>query len=184
MAEPAASGTRPLHRDGQAITTVRTTAESSLRSATLPSLLPSAKTPLKTAAWRQSAISCGLGNSVLALHILPLPARADGPGRARVDLNAGQYGYRMDSAFLNAGEAAAWLRVSGVTLARWRIQGRGPAFRKFGRRVVYSKSDLLSWADAQSRASTSDTGRRVASTSVLTESRLRSAAWYRENGWR
>jgi hypothetical protein len=64
-------------------------------------------------------------------------------------------------AFLTAKETAALLRVSPVTLGRWRIQGTGtgmgPPYRKFGRRVVYSRDDLLSWADAQGRASTSDT---------------------------
>jgi predicted site-specific integrase-resolvase len=64
----------------------------------------------------------------------------------------------MDSAFLNAAEAAAWLRISAVTLARWRIEGRGPQFRKFGRRVVYARDDLLAWARQQSRSSTSDKG--------------------------
>src|SRR5262249_55557419 len=63
--------------------------------------------------------------------------------------------YRTDS-FLNAPEAAAWLRVSPVTLARWRIEGRGPPHHRFGRRVTYSLSDLIAWADAQRRQSTSE----------------------------
>lgn len=71
--------------------------------------------------------------------------------------------------FLTAAEAATLLRVSLVTLGRWRIEGCGPRFRKFGRRVVYLRDDLISWADAQGRASTSDPGRQ-----------LRSASWYRK----
>jgi Helix-turn-helix domain len=58
--------------------------------------------------------------------------------------------------FLNAREAAMWLRVSPITLGRWRIEGCGPPFRKFGRRVVYARADLLSWAEAQKRSSTSE----------------------------
>jgi hypothetical protein len=67
--------------------------------------------------------------------------------------------------FLTAAEAATLLRVSVVTIGRWRIEGSGPPFRKFGRRVVYLQDDLIAWADAQSRASTSDVGPPVAPTS-------------------
>jgi hypothetical protein len=55
-------------------------------------------------------------------------------------------------------EAADLLRLSEITLGRWRIEGRGPRYRKFGRRVVYSRDDLLAWANEQSRSSTSDNG--------------------------
>jgi hypothetical protein len=58
--------------------------------------------------------------------------------------------------FLTTTEAAAFLRISPITLARWRIEGCGPAYRKFGRRVVYAHADLTAWAEAQRRASTSE----------------------------
>ena len=57
--------------------------------------------------------------------------------------------------FLSAKEAAALLRISPVTLSRWRIEGRGPAYRKFSRRVVYARDELVGWAEAQRRQSTS-----------------------------
>lgn len=57
--------------------------------------------------------------------------------------------------FLTAAEAAEFLRLSEVSLARWRTEGRGPTFRKFSRRVVYSRDDLLAWAENQRRQSTS-----------------------------
>jgi hypothetical protein len=60
------------------------------------------------------------------------------------------------SEFLTAAEAAAFLRLSTVTLGRWRIEGQGPLYRKFGRRVLYSHADLIEWADSQSRRSTSE----------------------------
>jgi hypothetical protein len=60
--------------------------------------------------------------------------------------------------FLTAAEAAALLRISPVTLGRWRIEGCGPAYRKFGRRVVYAHADLMAWAEGQRRASTSGNG--------------------------
>jgi Helix-turn-helix domain len=58
--------------------------------------------------------------------------------------------------FLTVSEAAALLRLSEITLGRWRIEGSGPPFRKFGRRVVYDRADLIAWADAQRRQSTSE----------------------------
>lgn len=48
--------------------------------------------------------------------------------------------------------------ISSKTLERWRVEGRGPSFRKLGRRVVYSRDDLLAWAEQQRRTSTSDSG--------------------------
>jgi len=42
-------------------------------------------------------------------------------------------------------EAAAYLRLSPQTLNNWRVKGCGPAFNKFGRRVVYDEADLLAW---------------------------------------
>jgi excisionase family DNA binding protein len=58
--------------------------------------------------------------------------------------------------FLTVTEAAALLRVSQVTLGRWRIEGRGPVYRKFGRRVLYADRDVIAWAADQARMSTSD----------------------------
>jgi hypothetical protein len=41
-------------------------------------------------------------------------------------------------------------------LGRWRIEGKGPTFHRFGRRVVYGRQDLGTWAEAQRRQSTSE----------------------------
>ena len=61
--------------------------------------------------------------------------------------------------FLTTSEAGSFLRISPITLGRWRIEGYGPPYRKFGRRVVYARDDLLAWANQQARSSTSDKGR-------------------------
>ncbi|MFZ5834713.1 MAG: helix-turn-helix transcriptional regulator [Pseudomonadota bacterium] len=53
-------------------------------------------------------------------------------------------------------DAASFLGLSERTLERFRLEGTGPIFRKFGRRVLYAPDDLTAWADAQSRTSTSD----------------------------
>jgi Helix-turn-helix domain len=67
----------------------------------------------------------------------------------------------IDAVFLTAAEAAAFLRVSAVTLGRWRIEGCGPHYRKFGRRVVYARCDLIAWTEAQRRQSTSEPDHRI-----------------------
>lgn len=66
----------------------------------------------------------------------------------------------MDSKriFLPTKEAAKILDLSPRTLEKMRIQGRGPVFRKLGSRVVYAHEDLMAWANAGSRRSTSDPG--------------------------
>ena len=56
--------------------------------------------------------------------------------------------------------AAAHLGVSPRTLERWRIEGYGPPFYKFGKRTLYSESDLADWAAAQRRACTSGAASR------------------------
>jgi predicted DNA-binding transcriptional regulator AlpA len=58
--------------------------------------------------------------------------------------------------FLTVKEAAALLRVSEVTLGRWRIEGQGPQYCKLGRRVVYTCDDLIAWAETRKRFSTSE----------------------------
>ena len=60
--------------------------------------------------------------------------------------------------FLDQNAAAAILGLSLRTLERFRLEGRGPVYRKFGRRCLYGPADLLVWADAQRRSSTSDKG--------------------------
>ncbi len=67
---------------------------------------------------------------------------------------------RDDPLFLSQSATARLLGVSQRSLERWRLEGMGPAYRKFGRRVLYAHWELLQWADAQRRESTSDLGRR------------------------
>lgn len=58
--------------------------------------------------------------------------------------------------YLTNDEAAELLRLSPRTLEKQRVIGGGPRFRKFGRRVMYSVTDLEAWADARSFEATSD----------------------------
>lgn len=43
---------------------------------------------------------------------------------------------------LSTSEAAAYLGLSRGTLEVWRSLGKGPRYRKFGRRVLYELKDL------------------------------------------
>lgn len=56
---------------------------------------------------------------------------------------------------LKAAEAAAYLRVSRSTLAKWRMSGVGPAFHRCGPRLVYYyRHEIDEWlakCDASSR---------------------------------
>lgn len=42
-------------------------------------------------------------------------------------------------------ELARELRVARKTLDRWRVEGRGPARTKVGRRVCYNRKSVLRW---------------------------------------
>ena len=53
-------------------------------------------------------------------------------------------------------EAAELLRLSRRTLQRWRQEGLGLPFRRFGGLVRYARSDIDAWAAKQSRLSTSE----------------------------
>lgn len=52
---------------------------------------------------------------------------------------------------LKPDEAAAFLRCSKRTLARWRAEGIGPQFYRRGAHIVYSAAALLSWLDETMR---------------------------------
>lgn len=57
---------------------------------------------------------------------------------------------------LDTVEAAPIIGVAVGTLQNWRVAGKGPRFRKAGRRVVYDLPDLEAWKDANRFSSTSE----------------------------
>lgn len=63
-----------------------------------------------------------------------------------------------DNQFISTNPAAKFLTLSPRTLEKYRVLGGGPAFYKLGRRVVYRVDDLITWAEANRRQSTSDPG--------------------------
>ena len=58
--------------------------------------------------------------------------------------------------YLNNLQAARLLNISPRTLEKHRVNGGGPVFRKFGRRVLYARDDLHAWAIGRRCLSTSD----------------------------
>lgn len=59
-------------------------------------------------------------------------------------------------ALLDTPSAAKMIGMSSRTLEKWRTLGEGPPFLKFGRRVLYSRTDLESWIESRRRQSTSE----------------------------
>lgn len=57
--------------------------------------------------------------------------------------------------YLTPKEAGNLLRLSTSTLAKMRVIGNGPAYRKHGRRVVYLIDELDRWSENGSRQDTS-----------------------------
>ena len=46
-------------------------------------------------------------------------------------------------------ETSDLVRLPTSTLAYWRHRNEGPPFAKVGRRVVYRRSDVVAWMEAQ-----------------------------------
>jgi len=68
--------------------------------------------------------------------------------------------------YVRTQEAADHLGLSPSTLTKWRVTGKGPRFRSFGRLVAYTLDDLDAWAETRARRSTSDDGARDRSKGV------------------
>lgn len=63
---------------------------------------------------------------------------------------------KVEDSFLSQGAVAEMLDISERTLERWRLEGTGPPFFRFGRCCRYKRSLTLSWADSKLSTSTSD----------------------------
>lgn len=58
--------------------------------------------------------------------------------------------------WLSRSEAASYLKISAVSLAKMAVSGNGPPFYRPTRRVVYRRSDLDQWMFARRRRSTAE----------------------------
>jgi excisionase family DNA binding protein len=58
--------------------------------------------------------------------------------------------------FLTPKQAATFLRVSKSYLDKLRVDGGGPRFLRFGRKILYRRSELNVWAEQRCFSSTSE----------------------------
>lgn len=58
--------------------------------------------------------------------------------------------------YLTTKEAADHLGLKPNTLAKMRVYGTGPKYRKHGFRVLYALDDLNAWSETSKRTSTSE----------------------------
>ena len=58
--------------------------------------------------------------------------------------------------YLDTEEAAAWVGLSPKTLQRMRVTGDGPPYVKWGRRVIYDRTDLDDWMGRRKRRFTGE----------------------------
>ena len=65
-----------------------------------------------------------------------------------------------DGPFLTPEQAAEHLKVKKSTLKKWRIQGKGPLYRKHGSVIVYHIDDIDEWSESQQHDKTSGQRRR------------------------
>jgi predicted DNA-binding transcriptional regulator AlpA len=65
----------------------------------------------------------------------------------------------MTNQFLTEIELSDRIHVSVPTLRRWRLENRGPKFRKLGSLVRYGEYDLSQWMDAQPSGGTTEMGK-------------------------
>jgi predicted DNA-binding transcriptional regulator AlpA len=63
---------------------------------------------------------------------------------------------KQGEVLLTPKEAASFLRLSESFLAKARMRGDGPRYRKLSRAVRYSRSDLEAWLRACARTSTAE----------------------------
>ena len=55
----------------------------------------------------------------------------------------------MNTKYFTETEVSEMIGPSLATLRRWRLENRGPKFRKFGSLVRYGNYDLAEWIKAQ-----------------------------------
>jgi excisionase family DNA binding protein len=77
----------------------------------------------------------------------------------------------MNEVYLTELEVSKKTKISLATLRRWRLENRGPRYRKFGSLVRYNEDDLDDWMDAQ--PSGGDTPPRIQPGSVELRTMLR-----------
>lgn len=80
----------------------------------------------------------------------------------------------MNERYLTENQVSERTRISLATLRRWRLENRGPKYRKFGSLVRYDEDELNRWEEAQPFGG-DDPNRKIAPRSVHRTALLRQA---------
>lgn len=57
--------------------------------------------------------------------------------------------------YLSPRATAELIDSSVSTLAKWRLRGEGPPYRKIGRKILYCNEEVIAWIDSFRRTNTS-----------------------------
>ena len=90
--------------------------------------------------------ACERARAAMRAAVAGAPLLSEDPGRAQQgdpDMT------HADNEYLSTRRAAAALGLSPRTLDRYRETGDGPAYHRFGARIVYRRADLDAWAAAR-----------------------------------
>lgn len=82
----------------------------------------------------------------------------------------------MEKDYLTEAQLSERINVSLSTLRRWRLENRGPKFRKLGSLVRYGEYDLTQWMQAQPSGGSSDVKRIPPASTFGTGARIRRTA--------
>ncbi|SDG73842.1 MULTISPECIES: helix-turn-helix domain-containing protein [Pelagibacterium] len=69
---------------------------------------------------------------------------------------SGKVGPTILDGFLTTEELAEEIGVHRTTLAKWRMERRGPPFTRLGKRILYSVERLRAWLEANETSSIPD----------------------------
>ena len=82
----------------------------------------------------------------------------DKPGPSGMAAGRGEPCVPITERYRRPREAAKYVGLAEITLAKKRVHGGGPPYSKIGSAVVYDVRDLDAWVAAHKRSSTSDGG--------------------------
>ena len=103
----------------------------------------------KVRAW-MAGQACAAALVAMRAAVAGAPLISDGDGPSGDCEETGDHDMKNeDSDYLSTRKAAASLGLSPRTLDRYRLSGEGPAYYRFGNRIVYHRADLESWAAAR-----------------------------------
>lgn len=102
-------------------------------------------TVARARAW-MAGQACDAARAAMRRAVAGAPLLGE-PGGAETDASQGDSDMtHANGEFLSTRKAAAELGLSPRTLDRYRETGRGPAYHRFGQRIVYRRRDLEAWA--------------------------------------